>query len=112
MGRAINPSRIVPCRNCKMNVSEAAISCEYCGVSTPGIDSQCPTCGSFNYEWREMGYCLSRGLAGTILLGPVGAFLGAIGTRDVECICRNCGQGWMPFAMMGGKLSTTKKYKR
>lgn len=112
MGKNLVPGKMVPCRKCGKNVSETAKVCNYCGTLSPSINSQCPNCGSTNYEWRTMGFCISRAIGGMLLLGPLGLGAGMIGFNDVECICRNCGQGWLPFGVAGGKLSQTKKYRR
>ena len=102
---------IKACRRCGNSVTEATDKCPACGITAPGIDSNCPNCGSRNYFWKEYGLNIGAGIAGTILLGPLGALAAALGRGDTECVCLQCGQGWMPFAFPGGKLSTTRKYK-
>lgn len=112
MGKKLNPSNIVPCRKCENNVSEITKVCNHCGIDSPGITSECPDCGSINYTFQTSGFTIKRALAGAILLGPIGLSAGVIGFNDVECICKNCGQGWLPFGVIGGKFSKTKKHWR
>lgn len=112
MGKKLVASTVVPCRICKNNISEIAKTCIHCGIDSPGVDSECPECGSINYTWRTTGFSIGRAVGGSILLGPLGLAAGMVGYNDVECICNKCGQGWLPFGMVGGGLSKTKKYRR
>lgn len=102
----------LPCRKCGNEVVESAIQCKCCGTYAPGIYSACPVCYSENYTWKPYGRNDSAMLGGLLLLGPIGMVLGAAwGSSDTECVCLHCGQGWMPFSVMGGKWSTTRKFR-
>lgn len=102
----------LPCRKCGNIVTEASIKCSRCGTTAPGIYSECPICYSKNYLWKHYGVHYSGALGGLLTLGPLGAlFFGLKGRTEAECVCLNCGQGWMPFAFPGGKWNTTRKYK-
>lgn len=102
----------LPCRNCGKIVVEASVKCSQCGTPAPGIYSECPTCYSKNYIWKYYGIHYSAAIAGLIILGPLGAgFFALKGRTEAECVCLNCGQGWMPFAFPGGKWSATRKFR-
>lgn len=102
----------LPCRKCGNIVIEAESQCRKCGTYAPGIYSECPICHSTNYTWKPYGMNKKAAFGGLILMGPIGGVVGAaLGSNDAECICLNCGQGWMPFAFPGGKWNTTRKFK-
>ena len=102
----------LPCRKCGNIVSEASVKCERCGTLAPGIYSECPICHSENYYWKFYGIHYSGALGGLITMGPLGAlFFGLKGRTEAECVCLDCGQGWLPFGFPGGKWNTTRRYK-
>ena len=102
----------LPCRNCGRTVTEDSVKCVHCGTLAPGIYSECPKCHSKNYFWKHYGIHYSGALGGLLTLGPLGAlFFGVKGRTEAECVCLDCGQGWMPFAFPGGMWNVTRKYK-
>ena len=55
----------------------------------------CPKCGS-SYYWEKIdntheGYSLTKGIVGTVLLGPAGLLAGAIGKSKEVWLCKKCG---------------------
>lgn len=111
MGNKLSSSIIVNCRCCGESVPAAAKTCYSCGIKAPGIRSECPSCGSLNYVYHKYGLSVSRAIGGALLLGPLGLVAGVIGKGDIECICLDCKQGWMPYSRVKGKPSQTRKYK-
>lgn len=102
----------LPCRGCGKITVEDAVKCSACGTLAPGIYSECPKCYSTNYLWKHYGIHHSAALGGLLTMGPLGAlFFGLKGRTEAECVCLDCGQGWMPFAFPGGIWTTTRKYK-
>lgn len=111
MAHKADENKILTCRNCSYTVYETTDICPNCGISAPGIYSQCPNCNSKYYIWKPYGINKSAALGGLIIGGPIGSVIGVdLGSNDTECICSNCGQGWMPFAFPGGKWSITRKH--
>ena len=56
----------------------------------------CTACKSTDIEFQKKGYGFGKGLVGAVLLGPLGALAGGIGYKDVECLCRRCGNRFTP----------------
>lgn len=112
MAHRADDNIIKPCRKCGNQVAETTEKCPKCGIYAPGIESRCPRCGSENYIWKPYGVNLRAAFGGMVILGPIGSFVGSLlGSNDTECVCLQCGQGWMPFAFPGGKWSTTRRFK-
>jgi hypothetical protein len=98
----------VPCRSCGQTVYEDDRVCPYCAAGAPGITSSCPSCASADYVYHVYGYHYVRGVACAVLLlftpltqvfflGPaLGLALGFVGRGATECVCKECGQGWLP----------------
>ena len=104
----------MPCKRCGATIVEADPQCWKCGIKFPGIYSACPECQSTNFEIKRKGANLVRGVASGLFWGPVCFLIGScLGSADIECVCLNCGQGWLPFhpAVGGSRMSETKKYK-
>jgi RNA polymerase subunit RPABC4/transcription elongation factor Spt4 len=96
------------CRQCDNQVEQLDKVCKYCKTTSPGIESYCPSCRSEDYVFHKYGFAKGRSLAGAILAGPVGLAAGYIGYGDIECICKSCKQGWLPFSSSG--VSPTRKF--
>lgn len=56
----------------------------------------CPMCGSTQLTTNKKGYGLGKGVAGGLLLGPVGLLGGFIGSKKVVITCLKCGHQWKP----------------
>lgn len=100
----------IPCRNCGEETTEETTVCSCCGETAPGIYSTCPNCGSRNYVYKQYGWMLGRSVAGAFLFGPLGLLAGGIGQSEAECVCLNCGQGWLPFSRHDGWKCKTRMF--
>lgn len=51
----------------------------------------CPHCGSTDYDVVNAGPSIGAALVGDMLLGPVGAAIGAASSQGIKHVCRKCG---------------------
>ncbi len=56
----------------------------------------CPKCGSTSISTTNKKLSITRGLVGGVLLGPIGAGVGAVTSKKVINVCINCGHNWKP----------------
>ncbi len=63
-----------------------------------GKTVKCPACGSLNFQAvanSKKALSLSKGAAGVILFGPIGAAGAALGTKGkTTFVCNDCGNSW------------------
>ena len=57
---------------------------------------RCPKCQSTQLTAGNQGFGLGKAVAGTVLLGPLGALGGFWGSRTVKITCLACGHKWEP----------------
>lgn len=55
---------------------------------------KCPKCGCTQVHSSKKGYDAAGGVAGAVLLGPLGLALGAAEKNDVWITCLHCGHKW------------------
>lgn len=69
-----------------------------CGETVPTEDEpvRCPVCHSTQLTANQKGYGLGKGVAGGLLLGPVGLLGGFIGSKKIVITCLKCGYQWKP----------------
>lgn len=67
-------------------------------ATTPILEEpvRCPRCQSTQLTANQKGYGLGKGVAGGLLLGPVGLLGGFIGSKEVVITCLKCGHRWKP----------------
>jgi ribosomal protein S27E len=56
----------------------------------------CKMCGSTQIAAGNRGFGLANATLGTLLVGPVGALGGFLGSASVRVSCLNCGYSWRP----------------
>lgn len=54
----------------------------------------CPRCESTQLTAGTKGYSIGKGVAGGLLLGPIGLLGGLIGHKKVTITCLKCGYKW------------------
>lgn len=57
---------------------------------------QCPRCASEQFTTQKKGFSGKKAAAGAILVGPIGALAGTIGSNKIEITCLNCGHTFKP----------------
>ena len=57
---------------------------------------RCPRCRSTQITANKKGFGVGKGIAGGILLGPVGLLGGFLGSGKVKITCLKCGYTWKP----------------
>lgn len=55
---------------------------------------RCPSCGSKQIVSGNKGFSVGKAAVGAVLLGPIGAVGGLIGSNKVMLTCANCGRKW------------------
>jgi hypothetical protein len=89
-------ARLVACKACGNQVSRAAPSCPHCGETVPGLRVECLKCHSRSIAVGPRGFSLLNAAVGAVLIGPVGLLGGMVGRKQVEVVCRACGNRWTP----------------
>ena len=54
----------------------------------------CPKCHSRDIHIDKKGYSLTKGVVGTLVLGPVGLIAGKHKSNKLRYTCRQCGHQW------------------
>jgi len=72
---------------------------QYLQGKTPSIPQEksgvtCPKCGSEQLTAKKKGFSLGKAVAGTFLLGPIGAAGGLLGSNKTLVVCLRCGSEW------------------
>jgi tellurium resistance protein TerD len=55
---------------------------------------KCPKCGSEQITAQKKGFSLGKAVVGTLLVGPIGAAGGLIGSNKTQVVCLRCGYEW------------------
>ena len=56
--------------------------------------SSCPQCGCPNVTPDRRGYSVIAGIAGDLLVGPIGLLAGVVGENEIILSCTNCNHKW------------------
>lgn len=56
----------------------------------------CPKCGGVQISGNRRGYSMGKGVAGGLLLGPLGLVAGLTGSGTIKVTCLGCGHSWRP----------------
>lgn len=57
---------------------------------------KCPKCDSTQLTAQRKGFSYGRGIAGFILIGPIGWLAGYIRGKKIRITCLRCGFRWEP----------------
>lgn len=68
------------------------------------MENKCPKCGSTNTYVDKKGFSGKKAVAGTLLVGPIGAAAGTIGSNKIKITCLNCG-----YSYYAGEYSEARK---
>jgi hypothetical protein len=96
------------CPMCDRWVLLTARRCDHCNFALAGAPSGkrkaksqeeskeknvplCAKCGSSALHVTKAGFSVSKAILGTMLLGPLGAVGGAIGSNELKIVCLECG---------------------
>ena len=58
------------------------------------MENKCPKCGSTNTYVDKKGFSGKKAVAGTLIVGPIGAAAGTIGSNKIKITCLKCGYSY------------------
>jgi len=58
------------------------------------MENRCPKCNSLNVYVDKKGFSGKKAVAGTLLVGPIGAAAGTIGSNKIKITCLDCGYSY------------------
>lgn len=87
----------VVCAECFTRLQAAATPPTPTQSATPlTTQARCPRCASTSISMGTKGFSASHGVAGAMLVGPVGLAAGASRMNDPVVTCISCGHSWDP----------------